>query len=66
MLRHPDAPALEEWISIKYFSDDEQIFRPKWHLPTAEEIQFANELLDLHFRSALDNLSIICQTKIDQ
>ncbi|KAL5547609.1 hypothetical protein UlMin_002840 [Ulmus minor] len=25
MLRHPYAPALEEWISTKYFSDDEHI-----------------------------------------
>ena len=66
MLRHPYAPALEEWISTKDFSNDEHILRPKWHIPTAEEIQFANELLDLHFRYALDDHSIVCQTKIDQ
>ncbi|XP_047315811.1 proteasome activator subunit 4 [Impatiens glandulifera] len=61
---HPVASALEEWISTKDFSDDKRLLSPKWHVPCDEEIQFANELLDLHFRSALDDLLRICQTKI--
>lgn len=64
VLRHPDAAGLEEWISTKDFFDDKHLAGPKWHIPSAEEVQFANELLDLHFRSALDDLLRICQTKI--
>lgn len=37
---------------------------PKWHVPSDEEIQYANELIELHFKSALDDLLRICQTKI--
>ncbi|XP_057429773.1 proteasome activator subunit 4 isoform X2 [Lotus japonicus] len=60
---HPDAVALEQWISMKDFYTDERLI-PKWHVPNDEEIQFANELLDIHFKSALDDLLKICQTKI--
>ena len=63
-MRHPDAAGLEEWISTKDYSDDKHVAEPKWHIPSVEEVQFANELLDLHFRSALDDLLKICQTKI--
>lgn len=63
VLSHPDAVALEEWISTKGFSTEEN-FIPKWHIPCDEEIQFANELIDIHFQSALDDLLKICQTKI--
>ena len=62
-LSHPDAAALEEWISTKDFSTAERLI-PKWHIPCDEEVQFANELLDIHFKSALDDLLKICQTKI--
>lgn len=48
---------------MKDFSTDERLI-PKWHVPNDEEIQFANELLDIHFKSALDDLLKICQTKI--
>lgn len=61
---HPYAAGLEEWISTKDYSDDKHLAGPKWHIPSAEEVQFANELLDLHLRSALDDLLRICQTKI--
>ncbi|KAE8725691.1 Proteasome activator subunit 4 [Hibiscus syriacus] len=60
---HPAAAALEEWISAKDYSDGE-LKGPKWHVPSDEEVQFANELLTLHFQSALDDLLRICQTKI--
>ncbi|RDX74118.1 Proteasome activator subunit 4 [Mucuna pruriens] len=63
VLSHPDAVALEEWISTKDFSTDERSI-PKWHIPCDEEVHFANELLDIHFKSALDDLLKICQTKI--
>ncbi|XP_050236349.1 proteasome activator subunit 4 [Mercurialis annua] len=64
MLRHPAAAALEEWISTKDYISDEQLMSPKWHVPNDEEIQFANELLNIHFQSALDDLLRICQNKI--
>jgi len=63
VLSHPDAVALEKWISTKGFSTEES-FIPKWHIPCDEEINFANELIELHFQSALDDLLKICQTKI--
>ncbi|KEH34123.1 proteasome activator complex subunit-like protein [Medicago truncatula] len=63
VLSHPDVVALEEWISTKDFSADERLI-PKWHIPCDEEIHFANKLLDIHFKSALDDLLKICQTKI--
>ncbi|KZV41974.1 proteasome activator subunit 4 [Dorcoceras hygrometricum] len=56
--------SLEEWIDTKYFSPDYPLKSPKWHVPTKEEIQFANELLKLHFENALDDLLIICRSKI--
>ncbi|KAI4307795.1 hypothetical protein L6164_030939 [Bauhinia variegata] len=62
-LNHPDAAALEEWISSKDYSNDERLI-PKWHIPCDKEVQFANELLDIHFKSALDDLLNICQNKI--
>lgn len=55
---------LEEWISNKDFSNTEGFTGPKWHIPSEEEIQFANELLNLHLESALDELLKICQDKI--
>ncbi|KAK7387207.1 hypothetical protein VNO78_27798 [Psophocarpus tetragonolobus] len=63
VLSHPDAVALEEWISTRDFSPNERLI-PKWHIPCDEEVHFANELLDIHFKSALDDLLKICQTKI--
>ncbi|CAH2053834.1 unnamed protein product [Thlaspi arvense] len=62
--RHPAAPALEEWVSTKASSKDDQVAHSRWHVPTKEEIQFANELLDLHLQSALDDLLRICQSDI--
>lgn len=61
---HSSLAPLEEWISNKGFSDDEAFTGPKWHIPNAEEIQFANELLNLHLESALDELSKICEDSI--
>ncbi|KAL9382859.1 hypothetical protein Peur_023182 [Populus x canadensis] len=62
--RHPAALALEEWISAKDYNSDGPSMGPKWHVPNDDEVQFANELLNLHFQSALDDLLKICQNKI--
>ncbi|CAA6670753.1 unnamed protein product [Spirodela intermedia] len=62
--RHPDVTGLEEWICSKTIEAGRPEFLPKWHIPSADEISFANELLDLHLQSALDSLLRICQTKI--
>ncbi|KAL3612944.1 hypothetical protein D5086_003964 [Populus alba] len=61
---HPAATALEEWISAKDYNSDGPLMGPKWHVPSDDEVQFANELLNLHFQSALDDLLKICQNKI--
>lgn len=63
ILSHPDAAVLEEWIGPKDYSKDEKLI-PKWHIPCDEEVLFTNELLDIHFKSALDDLLNICQNKI--
>ena len=63
-MHHPNASALEEWISSKDHSDNKPLVGPKGHISNAEEVKFANELLDLHLRSALDDLLRICHTKI--
>ncbi|CAA0832493.1 proteasome activating protein 200 [Striga hermonthica] len=61
---HPFAASLEQWIDTKDFSLDKPAMGPKWHVPTEEEINLANELLMLHFESALDDLLTICRSKI--
>ncbi|KAG8385951.1 hypothetical protein BUALT_Bualt03G0098600 [Buddleja alternifolia] len=61
---HSFAASLEEWIDKKDFSLDKAVMAPKWHVPVEDEISFANELLKLHFESALDDLLTICQSKI--
>ncbi|XP_040985740.1 proteasome activator subunit 4-like isoform X1 [Juglans microcarpa x Juglans regia] len=63
IFRHPVVSELEGWISTKDYSHDKLPMGPRWHIPTDEEVHFANELLDLHFKSALDDLLTICQTK---
>ena len=55
---------MEKWISTKDYTEDGPLLSPKWHVPVEEEISFANELLSLHFQSALDLLLKICQDKI--
>ncbi|KAM0029418.1 putative armadillo-like helical, proteasome activator complex subunit 4 domain-containing protein [Helianthus debilis subsp. tardiflorus] len=61
---HSSLTLLEEWISNKDFSSDQPSMGPTWHIPSDEEIQFANELLNLHLESALDELLKICQDNI--
>lgn len=39
-------------------------FTPKWHDPSQDELSFANELLEFHFQSALEDLLTICKTKL--
>jgi hypothetical protein len=36
---------------------------PKWHIPTADEVAFAKELLDLHMFTALQQLEAFCINK---
>lgn len=60
---HPAAATLEEWIGTKDYTDENPSAGPKWHVASDEEIKFANELLQLHFESALDDLLRICQDK---
>lgn len=64
IMHHPFAASLEEWVDTKDFSLDKPEKGPNWHVPTEDEINFANELLRLHFDSALDDLRMICQSKI--
>lgn len=39
-------------------------FPPKWHDPSQDELSFANELLEFHFQSAVEDLLTICQTEV--
>ncbi|KAF0904304.1 hypothetical protein E2562_033273 [Oryza meyeriana var. granulata] len=63
----PIANIIEPWGCSKAHQDREVEmlnFTPKWHDPSQDELSFANELLEFHFQSALEDLLIICQTKI--
>ncbi|KAL8129180.1 hypothetical protein V2J09_018335 [Rumex salicifolius] len=62
--QHPDALFLEKWFSTKDYLVDQSPVGPQWHVSSKEEVAFANELLSLHFQSALDELMRICQDKI--
>ena len=39
-------------------------FPPKWHDPSQDELSFANELLEFHFQSAVEDLLTICQMEV--
>uniref|UniRef100_A0A0A9DAT7 Binding n=1 Tax=Arundo donax TaxID=35708 RepID=A0A0A9DAT7_ARUDO len=63
----PIAKIIEPWGCSKAHQDWEvEIlnFPPQWHDPSQDELSFANELLQFHFQSALEELLTICQTKI--
>lgn len=63
----PIGNIIEPWGCSKAHQDreDEMLnFPPKWHDPSHDELSFANELLQLHFQSALEDLLTICQTKV--
>lgn len=62
-MRHSLSGGLEKWTSTKDFGIESAV-GPNWHIPNTEELQFANELLNLHLDSALDDLLKICQTKV--
>ncbi|WOG97891.1 hypothetical protein DCAR_0417232 [Daucus carota subsp. sativus] len=61
--RHPLSGGLEKWTSTKDFEMESSV-GPTWHISNSAEVQFANELLNLHLDSALDDLLKICQTKV--
>lgn len=60
---HRDFPLLEKWVSTKDHSAHQPLEGPRWHVPCEDEVGFANELLSLHFLSALDELKKICQDR---
>uniref|UniRef100_A0A0E0LAS8 Proteasome activator subunit 4 n=1 Tax=Oryza punctata TaxID=4537 RepID=A0A0E0LAS8_ORYPU len=62
----PIANIIEPWGCSKAHQDREVEmlkFTPKWHDPSQDELSFANELLEFHFQSALEDLVTICQRK---
>ncbi|CAL5038172.1 unnamed protein product [Urochloa decumbens] len=62
----PIGNIIEPWGCSKAHQDREVEmlnFSPKWHDPSQDELSFANELLQFHFQSALEDLLTICQTK---
>ncbi|XP_078165661.1 proteasome activator subunit 4-like isoform X3 [Carex rostrata] len=61
----PGATVLEKWGCAKADPDEkrEELSPPKWHIPSQEEVSFANELLEFHLISPLENLQNICQTE---
>ncbi|XP_025810985.1 proteasome activator subunit 4 [Panicum hallii] len=64
---HPIGNIIEPWGCSKAHQDREVEmlnFPPKWHDPSQDELSFANELLQFHFQSALEDLLTICQTKL--
>lgn len=63
----PGSSVLEEWGCSKSNAsgqNENTSFPPKWHVPSQDELVFANELLNLHFQSPLNDLLTICQSKI--
>ncbi|CAM6088632.1 unnamed protein product [Calypogeia fissa] len=54
---------VEAWISTKLSPNDGDA--PSWHIPNAEEIAYANELLDEHLRAPLASLLSICQNNME-
>ncbi|XP_038972814.1 proteasome activator subunit 4 isoform X1 [Phoenix dactylifera] len=63
----PVSSVLEDWVCSKDYENEKNeklSSLPKWHIPSQDELSFANELLGLHFQSALDDLLRLCQTKV--
>ncbi|KAJ3694711.1 hypothetical protein LUZ60_000088 [Juncus effusus] len=56
---------LETWACAKADQDEniKKLEAPKWHIASQDEISFANELLEFHLLSALQNLQTTCQTE---
>jgi proteasome activator subunit 4 len=61
----PGGTILEMWGCTKADPDEkrEELNPPKWHIPSQEEVSFANELLEFHLISPLENLQNMCQTE---
>ncbi|XP_020109753.1 proteasome activator subunit 4-like isoform X2 [Ananas comosus] len=67
LLCQPASAAFEPWGCSKDYNvgrNEPLNLPPKWHISSQDELSFANELLELHFQSALDDLSRICETRI--
>ncbi|VAI73240.1 unnamed protein product [Triticum turgidum subsp. durum] len=61
------ANIIEPWGCSKAHQDREVEmlnFPPKWHDPSQDELSFANELLEFHFQSAVEELLTICQMEV--
>lgn len=58
---YPGLDGIEDWISTKGDWTLDKEGGPTWHSPNANEVAFANELLDLHLKAALAELRSICQ-----
>ncbi|KAJ3677568.1 hypothetical protein LUZ60_003292 [Juncus effusus] len=61
--------AVDPWISAKGYKNGEtepetEYSVPKWHIPNKNEVNFANELLEIHLKQASDDLVRTFQYKI--
>lgn len=55
--------SLERWLGTKGEGKPSPGSRPSWHLGSAEESAFAQELLQIHLHGALGDLKALCQLK---
>ncbi|EFJ17083.1 hypothetical protein SELMODRAFT_179234 [Selaginella moellendorffii] len=53
--RLPASDELDIWIGTKDKNEFDSA-RPSWHIPSADEIMFVEELVDFHMHGALSNL----------
>ncbi|XP_024522024.1 proteasome activator subunit 4 [Selaginella moellendorffii] len=56
---YPGHDGIESWISTK--EPSLSLVSPMWHLPSEEEVAFAEEVIQLHLRNALLDLRSLCE-----